>query len=124
MENASKAILIAGGVLMGVILLAALVMVFTSFGGVFEEQGEALTVEQLEKYNRQFNTFDRSLYGSELLSLQNLLEDYNSRVLENTDENYRRENEIKVTVKLFDYSAEPIKDNNGNVVGRNKYKLR
>lgn len=102
MENASKAIIMAGGILIGVIILSVLVIVFKPLGGAYEEQGAALTVEQLEEYNRQFNTYDRSMYGSELLSLANLVFDYDNRLLsgEEPTGEYYRNNKIIVTVKL------------------------
>lgn len=102
MENASKAIIMAGGILIGVVILALLVLVFRPMGDAYEEQGDALTIEQLEKYNRQFNTYDKSLYGSELLSLANLIYDYDNRLLYDADKNgqYYKENKITVTVKL------------------------
>lgn len=123
MENASKAIIIAGGILIGVIILSVLVIVFRPIGDVYEEQGASLSIEQLEKYNRQFNTFDKSLYGSELLSLKNLLEDYNYRVLQDADPKYIAENEITVTVRLDKYTAEELFDNSGNTI-RTDYKKR
>ena len=125
MENASKAIIMAGGILIGVIILSVLVLVFSPIGDVYEEQGMSLSIEQLEKYNRQFNTYDRSLYGSELLSLKNLLEDYNNRVLQDADPKYIAENEITVVVRLYNFSAEPIiDDTTGKTVGRKNYKIR
>lgn len=104
MENASKAIIMAGGILIGVIILSVLVIVFKPLGGAYEEQGAALTVEQLEEYNRQFNTYDRSMYGSELLSLANLVFDYDNRLLSGEDPTgeYYRNNKIIVTVKLHE----------------------
>lgn len=123
MENASKAIIIAGGILIGVIILSVLVLVFRPMGDVYKEQGVSLSIEQLEKYNRQFNTFDKSLYGSELLSLKNLLEDYNNRILQDADPKYIAENEITVTVRLYSYTAEQLVDQNG-VVKRTNYKKR
>lgn len=123
MENASKAIIIAGGILIGVIILSVLVIVFRPIGDVYEEQGASLSIEQLEKYNRQFNTFDKSLYGSELLSLKNLLEDYNYRVLQDADPKYIAENEITVTVRLDKYTVEELFDNSGNTI-RTDYKKR
>ncbi len=123
MENASKAIIMAGGILIGVIILSVLVLVFRPIGDVYTEQGVSLSIEQLEKYNRKFNTFDKSLYGSELLSLKNLLEDYNYRVLQDADPKYIAENEITVTVCLYNYTAEALVDSNG-VVKRTKYKKR
>lgn len=115
--------MIAGGILVGVIILSVLVLVFRPMGDIFEEQAETLSEEQLEKYNRQFNTFDKSLYGSEILSLKNLLEDYNNRVLQDADPKYIAENEITVTIHLYSYTAEALVDSNG-VVKRTKYKKR
>lgn len=123
MENASKAIIMAGGILIGVIILSVLVLVFGPMGDIYEEQGTSLSIEQLEKYNRQFNTFDKSLYGSELLSLKNLLEDYNYRILQDADPNYIKENEITVIVRLYNYTAEELTDNSGNII-RTDYKKR
>ena len=123
MENASKAIIMAGGILIGVVILSVLVIVFSSIGNVYDEQGASLSIEQLEKYNRQFNTFDKSLYGSELLSLKNLFEDYNYRILQDADPKYIAENEITVIVRLYNYTAEELLDNSGNTI-RADYKKR
>lgn len=125
MENASKAIIMAGGILIGVIILSVLVLVFTPIGRVYEEQGASLSVEQLEKYNRQFNTFDKSLYGSELISLKNLVEDYNFRVLQDADKNYIEENKIIVYVKIYNFTIDEIKDDvTGKIIKKKKYKTR
>lgn len=102
MENASKAIIIAGGILIGVIILTTLVLVFNSMGGAYEEREDALLIEQLEEYNRQFNKYDKSLYGSELLSLANLVYDFDNRILYDVDPTYYQENKIIVTIKLDD----------------------
>lgn len=123
MENASKAIIMAGGILIGVIILSVLVLVFRPTGDIYAEQGVSLSIEQLEKYNRQFNTFDRSLYGSEILSLKNLLEDYNNRVLQDADPKYIAENEITVTIRLSRYTAEELLDSSGQII-RTDYKKR
>lgn len=125
MENASKAIIMAGGILIGLIILSALVLIFRPIGDIYEEQGEILSEEQLEKYNRQFNTFDKSLYGSELLSLKNLLEDYNNRVLQDADQNYIKENQIIVYVYISDFTTEEIvNDVTGKTIKKKNYKVR
>lgn len=102
MENASKAIIMAGGILIGVVILTLLVLVFNPMGDAYQSEGEALSIEQLEKYNRQFNTYDRSLYGSELLSLANLVYDYDNRLLYDVEptSQYYKDNKIIVTVRL------------------------
>ncbi len=122
MENASKAIILAGGILVGVIILSLLVLVFRPMGDIYTQEGESLSAEQLEKYNRQFNTFDKSLYGSEILSLKNLLEDYNNRILQGADPRYIAENEITVIVKLYNYTAESIYYEETGETVRTKFK--
>lgn len=81
MENASKAVIIAGGLLITLIILSLLVIVFSQIGGIYSERERALSLEQIEEYNRQFTAYEKSLYGSELLSLANLIDDYNYRLL-------------------------------------------
>jgi len=118
MENASKAIIMAGGILIGVIILSLLVLVFRPMGDIYEQEGASLSVEQLEKYNRQFNTYDKSLYGSELVSLANLVADYNNRVLQGADQKYIRENRIDVTVTMATYEIGTLIDDDGKVIKR------
>ena len=102
MENASKAIIMAGGILIALIIVSLIVMIFGGMGELYSQEGENLTIEQLEKFNRQFATYDRSLYGSELLSLANLISDYDNRLLLDADqaENFYRENKFEVVVLL------------------------
>lgn len=81
MENASKAIIIAGGILIALIIVSLLVIVFTQISDIYSERNNALSLEQIEEFNRKFSTYEKSLYGSELLSLANLIADYNYRLL-------------------------------------------
>ncbi len=103
MENASKAIIIAGGILITIIIISLLAIVFGVIGDLHAEEEKSISIEQLEKYNRNFNTFDRSLYGSELLSLANLIDDYNNRILyaENVNGTFYEENKFTVYVTLY-----------------------
>lgn len=102
MENASKAIIMAGGILIAIIIVTVLVIVFSSISDVYSEEGMSLTAEQLEEYNRKFSTYDKSLYGSELLSLANLVHDYNERLLVgNEDTQFYEDNKIQVTVYFY-----------------------
>ena len=103
MENASKAIIIAGSILITVIIISLLAIVLGGIGDLQAEEEKSFSIEQLEKYNRKFNTFDRSLYGSELLSLANLIDDYNNRILyaENETGTFYEENKFTVYVTLY-----------------------
>ena len=118
MENASKAIIMAGGILIALTILAVLVLVFNHMGTIYVEEGDSLTVEQMEKYNRQFHTYDRSLYGSELLSLANLIDDYNRRLLYNEGESgkFYEENKFDVDVSLYRDIEAAYDDETGKVI--------
>lgn len=118
MENASRAIIMAGGILLTLVIVSILVLVFNHIGTVYIEEGDSLTVEQMEKYNRQFHSFDRSLYGSELLSLANLIDDYNRRLLYNEGESgkYYEENKFDVYVSLYRDIEPAYDDETGKVI--------
>lgn len=80
MENASKALIMAGSVLLAILIIGSLVFMFNTLSNLKNTEASAEDVEQLAKYNRQIETFNRDgLYGSEILSLANLIEDYNIR---------------------------------------------
>ncbi len=128
MENASKALIMAGGILISVIVISVLVMLFSQIGDMYSEEGEALTIEQIEKANREFATYNNTsgLYGSELLSLANLVADYNYRLLDeymDKDSKFYNENKIVVKVKLYNYITSDITDENGKKI-KTEYKQR
>ena len=80
MENASKALIIAGSVLLAMLIIGSLVFMFNTLSELRQTEANAEDVEQLAKYNRQIETFNRNgLYGSEIMSLANLIDDYNQR---------------------------------------------
>ena len=80
MENASKALIMAGSVLLAILVIGSLVFMFNTLSELKNTEASAEDVEQLAKYNRQIETFNRSgLYGSEIMSLANLIDDYNKR---------------------------------------------
>ena len=80
MENASKALIMAGSVLLAILIIGSLVFMFNTLSELKNTEASAEDVEQLAKYNRQIETFNRSgLYGSEIMSLANLIDDYNKR---------------------------------------------
>lgn len=80
MENASKALIMAGAVLLAMLIIGSLVFMFQTLSNLKNTEASAEDIEKLARYNRQIETFNRDgLYGSEILSLANLIEDYNIR---------------------------------------------
>ncbi len=80
MENASKALIIAGSVFLSILIITALVFTFNQIGNLKKTEVSAEEEKILAQYNKKIERFNKSgLYGSEILSLANYIEDYNIR---------------------------------------------
>ena len=72
MENASNALLIAGGVLISIIIIGVLVMGYQQWRAIPAEQEEILKTEQLAKFNREYEAYNKpKLYGTDVISVIN-----------------------------------------------------
>ena len=80
MENASKALIMAGSVLIALMIIGALLLMFNSLSN-YQEVGTQDTMEsQVLEFNKQYETFNRkNVRGSDLYSLFNKVVDYNRR---------------------------------------------
>lgn len=96
MENASKALMMAGGVLISLIVIAVAVIAYQKFIEVQNYEQSATRTEQSADFNKSFEAFNRDkVYGSEILSLANKVVDYNK--LQAEDKGYSR---ITLQVKI------------------------
>lgn len=77
MENASKALIMAGSLLISLLIIGALVFMYNQFADVQQTKTDVDEEGKLGEYSKKFEDFNRVIYGSELLSLANLQEDYN-----------------------------------------------
>ena len=125
MENASRALIIAGGILIALVIISMIVILFNNIGDMYSAEGDALTIEQIEEYNRRFAAYNNvnGLYGSELLSLANLLDEYNTRLLDSVggDENDQFYEDNKLEIDIYIYQiivSEEIKDEFGKIIRR------
>lgn len=82
MENASKALIMAGGVLISLMIIGVLVIFFNNLSDwkSIEQSGER--TEQVVEFNKQYEVYSRNVYGSELLSIASKVDDYNKREAE------------------------------------------
>lgn len=62
MENASNALLIAGGVLIGVLILSLAVYLFADFGSTSADINQRTTEQQLTQFNSKFTVYESSDY--------------------------------------------------------------
>lgn len=79
MENASKALLIAASLIIGVMLLALVYVYGGKMSGYFTEKSDANRLQQLIKYNNKFENYNnKTIRGNELISIMNMVIDYNN----------------------------------------------
>ena len=79
MENAVKALLIAAGVLIGLILISLLLVGHREISDYYTAKEEAKEFAQLDEFNKQYIPYDRdNVRGSDLLSLVNKIIDFNT----------------------------------------------
>ena len=80
MENASKALIMAGSVLLALIVIGAFMLMLTNLTDYQEKTGTVIEQQQIVEFNNQFSTYDRTnLRGNDMLSLMNRIIDYNTR---------------------------------------------
>ena len=88
MTNASKALLMAGGILISLIIIGAAVYMYNGILKAKAQEDENQYIKTIMKMNSQIEVFTSAskIYGSDILSLCNLLEDY--KVKYPVDEGY------------------------------------
>lgn len=80
MENASKALIMAGGILIALMILGALMLMFSNLSA-YQNQNDASTKDsQIAEFNNQFSPYDKSnLTLMELASLYNKIQSHNNK---------------------------------------------
>ena len=102
MENASKALLMAGGILIAILIIGALLLMVNRIGDYQRGQASSVKDSQLAKFNLDFERYfdDKGILGTDLISLANKVIDYNDRGdqlgVKNSSVNY----DIKMTLNL------------------------
>lgn len=83
MENASKALIIAGGMLIAILVVSLLVIGWNNLTSYNQKEDQLTTAEQIIKFNKEFESYNKNvLRGYDLLSLANLITDTNERYSE------------------------------------------
>lgn len=92
MENASKALIMAAGVLIALIILGALILMFSNLSNYQDTNIQTDREAQIVEFNNQYVTYDRNdVRGNDLISLLNKVVDYNNRKTGDTsDEKYQK----------------------------------
>lgn len=80
MENASKALLIAGGILISLIVISGLILAMRKMGDFQTATENAKLEQQTREFNSVYESYDRkNIRGNDIISLMNRIIDYNER---------------------------------------------
>lgn len=80
MENASKALIMAGGILIALMIIGALLLMFNSISSYQDTNTQTNREAQIVDFNNQYETYNRNdVRGSDLYSLLNNVINYNRR---------------------------------------------
>lgn len=80
MENASKALIMAGSVLIALLIIGALLLMFNNLTSYQETDTQTTREAQIIEFNNQYETYNRNnVRGSDLYSLFSRVIDYNRR---------------------------------------------
>lgn len=73
MENASKALLIAGGVLIVILIVSVLVVTLNIVNSNQKTREKALATEQLAEFNQKYESYNKkALRGTDIITLKNM----------------------------------------------------
>lgn len=78
MENATKALLIAGGLLLAIMVVSLLVIFYDRLVGFEQNKQAVMSEEQIVKFNKEYEAYHRdNVTGYEMVSLLNKILNYN-----------------------------------------------
>lgn len=96
MENASKALLIAAGVMIGLIVITMMIYAHNQISNYYTTKEKETETEQLAEFNKQYIGYNRNdVRGSDLISLINKIIDYNVDKI-----NYTNDEKIEISIKI------------------------
>lgn len=86
MENASKALIIAGGILLAMMILSLVVYVSLSMSDIAESEDRRTLAEQTTEFNKSYLSYNKSrVYGTDVITVYNKAEDNNIKNNDNMD---------------------------------------
>lgn len=102
MENASKALVMAGGILIALLVIGALLLMFNQLSD-YQKSGTTLTkTSQLTDFNKEFVQFTYdNIKGYDLITLVNKVVDYNKKSGIGNSVNYEEKISLTIDITKF-----------------------
>lgn len=128
MENATKALLIAGGVLIAILIILAGVYLYSLFSEQSKLYKETISATELEKFNSKFDVYlgRENITAQEIVSIVNYAKEYGNQIeiyIENkkieftatSQEEFLKSN-LNVLFSCVDSNTNPKYDSNGRII--------
>lgn len=102
MENASKALIMAGGILIALLVIGALVLMFNQLSYYQRTETDSEKTQQLADFNKEYVQFTYDdIKGYELISLVNKVIDYNIKEEVGNSVDYTKKITVAINMKGF-----------------------
>lgn len=103
MENASKALIMAGGILIALLVIGALLLMFNQIGSYEKAQTTSEKNSQLAQFNSDFERYtdDNGIKGVDIISIINKVTDFNNKSGVANSVNYDIKMSVTVDLKNF-----------------------
>ena len=75
MDNASKALIIAGGVLIGIMVISVALYILATARGMARDSNEEMERTAAESFNRFYQSYDSQITGIDALNIYNKVQD-------------------------------------------------
>ena len=77
-ENISKVTIMIGSIIISILIISILIFTVSRVSNAGKANQETEYTIKMQEYNRKFESFNReNLYGIDIISISNLVEDYN-----------------------------------------------
>ena len=119
MENASRALIMAGGILLVMLIIGLIFFARGRITDFYNDKDKLAEIEDVSKFNLQFTNYDnRDVHGYELISLANKVADYNDRYSSAEGaRNDKKYNPITMKIDLAGKAEEFKNKEDGSVSG-------
>lgn len=118
MENASKALIIAGGVLIGILVLSLIAYLFIYFGAHTSEVNDIAEQRQLAKYNAQYTVYENNnnLSVYDVVNIINIAHENNLKYKDESENVYNTTYKVAVYVDGSDKAIVSNTDFSNSIV--------
>lgn len=125
MENASKALIMAGSIMIAILIISVLVYMWASSSEMFKQNERTQLAEQITIFNNEYEGYNRKLLrGTDVISAMNKAESNNKKYAQLGEDNYNIRIEFKMAEQVVykkDGTTSSVTFNTNKKYGINDY---